>query len=69
MAIFATYWGKPETEFTLIHNGTLIKFPYKVPVEVDTEAAKYLKGLIKPNTEDPKFRFSGSKTDKVDKTE
>lgn len=61
MALYATYWGSPETEFTLVHNGAFIKFPYKVPVEVDTEAAKYLKTLMKKNTEDPKFRFSGTK--------
>lgn len=61
MAIFAAYYGDPETEFTLIHNKQRIKFPPKTPVEVDAEAAKYLKTLFKPNTEDPVFRFTGTK--------
>lgn len=61
MAIFAAYFGDPETEFTLIHNKQRLRFPYKVPVEVDADAAKYLKTLMKPNTEDPVFRFSGTK--------
>lgn len=61
MSIFATYYGKPETDFTLVHKGALVKFPYKIPVEVDAEAARYLKSLLKPGTEDPKFRFTGTK--------
>jgi len=67
--IFATYLGPKETKYYHITSDhTRIHFPYREPVEVDKETARYLKGLLKPKTDDPMFKLSTDKKEEVDES-
>jgi hypothetical protein len=61
MAFWATYRGPAETRFTLNVKGKRVEFPYQQAIEVDKDTAKFLKGLLKPYTDDPKFKITTDK--------
>jgi hypothetical protein len=58
MKIFATYLGPKESKYFLMHKDVRTEFPYYEPVEVDKEAAKFLRTLKKYNTDDPRFKIT-----------
>lgn len=41
-----------------MHKDVRTEFPYYEPVEVDKEAAKFLRTLKKYNTDDPRFKIT-----------
>jgi hypothetical protein len=62
MKFYAAYQGPKETRYTLHMKDAKVTFPYQVPIEVDKDTAKYLKGLKKYRTDDSRFKITMDKS-------